>query len=378
MAQEQAPEKTEKKAWEIGLGGSAMQFNRIHLSNFTQLSDGSYNFDLGIRNALWGGNIYVARELNPYFYLDLQGTVGFTSENVNGKDRTKTLFMAGPGIQWRLSRYFKSDYIDPYLRVGANYMYKGFNVKYNGFEGLPDEQMNWIFTNKFNKDGADKKHMFVASVGAGVNMWLNDRWGIGLQGDYLLMPYKKVANSLQGTVRVMFRIGGKSKKTATPTYQYIEVEKIIEKVVEVEVPVVEYVEVEKVIEGKEWVKLHGLFNNIFFEYDKAQLTPESEKVMDEITVILKDNLSYNYLITGYTDALGSADYNLTLSRARAKAVVSALVKRGVPSGILKSVGVGKKISHMPTNAPENIREGDRKVTIEVITNAGYWNNLPTN
>lgn len=372
VAQGQIPAKKEPKAWEIGIGGSVLQFNRIQLSNFTRLDNGGYNFDLGLRHAVFGANVYAARELSPYFYLDLQGTTGFTSEHVNGKDRSRMLLMVGPGIQWRLGRYFKSEYIEPYLRAGANYMYKNFNLNYSGFEGLSDEQMSWILSNKYNKDGQDRNHMVVASAGVGLNIWLNDRLGIGLQGDYLIMPYKNVANSLQGTARIIWRIGGRSKKSTTPSPQYVEVEIIVEK------PVVEYVEVEKIIEKEGAVKLHDLFNNIFFEYGSARLTPETEKVMDEIGKILKDNLSYNYLITGYTDAVGSTAYNLELSKSRAETVVKALIGRGVPSNVLKSVGVGKKISHIHANAAEEIRAGDRKVTVEIITNDGYWNDLPTN
>ena len=58
-------------------------------------------------------------------------------------------------------------------------------------------------------------------------MWLNDNIGIGLQGDYLIMPYKHIANSWQGSIRLMWRIGGKSLKVK-PEIQYVE--KIIEKV----------------------------------------------------------------------------------------------------------------------------------------------------
>lgn len=366
----EAESKKESKAWELGVGGSIFQFSRVQFNNFEHMKDRGYNFDLKLKHAVYGGNIYVARELNSHFYLDLQGTIGATSDRANGKDKTKMLYMVGPGLQWRLGEYFGSKYIDPYLRAGVSYMNKGFNMNYMGLEGLSDEEMSWILSNANNKEGRDKRHLMPVSLGGGINMWLNDHIGIGLQVDYLLMPYKNIANSLQGTARVIWRIGGKSKK-AQPRVEYVNVERVVEKTVEkiVEKPV------EKIVERVEYTKLYELFNNIYFDFDKATLTQRSEKVMDEIAEILKLNESNNYLITGYTDSKGSPEYNLDLSNRRAAAVVKALVDRGVSSSILKSVGVGKKISHMKSNENEQVREGDRKVTIELINNGGYWDRL---
>lgn len=360
----------DSKAWELGLGASVFQFSRAQFSNFADLKEDGYVFDLKLKHAVYGGNIYVARELNKHFYLDIQGTIGATQDRVNGIDKTKMLFMVGPGLQWRLGEYFGSKYIDPYLRAGVNYMNKGFNMNYTGFEGLTDEEMSWILANDQNKEGSDKQHLIPIAAGGGVNMWLNDRWGIGLQADYLIMPYSNIANSLQGTARIMYRFGGKSKKTK-PVVQYVDREKVVERVVEriVEKPV------EKIVERVEYTKLFDLFNSIYFDFDKATLTTQSEKTMNDIAEILKQNASNKYLITGYTDSKGSPEYNLNLSERRAAAVVKALVERGVSSSILKSKGVGKKISHISSAADDKVREGDRKVTIELINNVDYWNYL---
>lgn len=374
-AQDNQPEtemKKETKAWEIGAGGSIFQFSRTQFSNFKNLDNGSYDFDLKLKHAVYGADLYVARELTKHLYLDMQGTIGITSDKLSGSNKTKMLYMIGPGLQWRLGEYFGSKHIDPYLRAGVGYMNKGFSTHYIGIEGQPENSMEWELENSGNKDGRDKTHMMPVSLGVGLNMWLNDHIGIGLQADYMVMPYKNVANTLQGTARLMWRIGGKSKKTA-PTVQYID--RVVEKTVEnrVEVPV----QVEKIVERVEYTKLYELFNNIYFEFNKATLTAKTQEVMQEIAEILKQNTDKNYLITGYTDAVGSAEYNLNLSRRRALAVVNALVQQGVPSSILKAVGVGRTISHAAASASEQVREGDRKVTIELVKNINYWNTLPT-
>jgi outer membrane protein OmpA-like peptidoglycan-associated protein len=243
-------------------------------------------------------------------------------------------------------------------------MYKGFDINYIGTEGLTSGEMQWILDNYKNKDGIDRTNMMPVSAGAGLNMWLNDRFGFGMQADYVVMPYEDVANSLQGTVRLMWRIGGKTKKAA-PVYRERIVERIVERVVEK--PVIETVEV-----VKRDTLLSGLFQNINFEFDKSVLTPSSYDVIDKIARILKKDPDKRFLITGYTDAKGTPEYNLSLSKNRAETVVNALIDKGVPEYMLKPRGVGMKISYANSNASDDIREADRKVTIEIISNAGYW------
>lgn len=369
VAGEVVTETKEKRAWEVGIGASVFQFSRVDFTKFDKATD-NYNLGLQLRHTVLGPHLYIARELNPYFYLDLQGNVGFTEQYIDGKDKLKTLYMGGLGLQYRLGEYFESKYIDPFFRVGVNYMKKNFDMKYSGAEGNLPEEMSWVLENLYNKEGVDRDEMIPISLGVGMNAWLNDRFGIGLQGDYLLMPYSDVANSLQGTVRLIWRMGGKSKKRVVPP-QYIEVEKIVPGPVEyvekiVEVPVSEPASVE----------ICELFNNVYFEFDKSDIRPESEEVLDRIADIMKANADKHYLITGYTDARGSAEYNIGLSRRRAAAVVDALQKRNVDNGIVKSRGVGKNISYAPVSESHIVREGDRKVMVEIITNMDYWNWMP--
>lgn len=364
-------ESKKKHAWEIGVGGSVYQFSRVDLSSFVQAAD---NFKLGLqlRHSVMGSNLYVAKELNPHFFLDLQATAGFTTQYIEGKEKQKMLYMVGFGLQWRFGDYFESSYIDPFLRVGVSYMKKNFSMRYKGTEGELPEEMSWVLENFSNKDGVDRDELFPVSFGAGMNAWLNDNFGIGFQGDYLLMPYGGVANSLQGTVRLIWRIGGNSKK-GTPPIQYVEVEKIVE----AEPVIIEkIVEVPAMISENSSTEICDLFNNIYFEFDKSVIRTESEPVLDKLSQILIAHSDRKYLITGYTDILGSVGYNIQLSRRRAAAVIEALIKRGVPSDIIKSRGVGKNISYAPVHESHIVREGDRKVTVEIISNMDYWNFLP--
>lgn len=218
-----------KKAWEIGIGATGLQMTRFNVINFHTNNKGGYTVGTNKKDFIFGGNLYFARELNSHFYLDLQGTLDYSSDPVRNGKESRWLGMAGIGLQWRLGEYLHSNYIDPFLRMGANYMYKNFKINYKGMEEFNSEEMGWNLSNDYTKEGKDKQNLIPISLGIGVNMWLNDNIGIGLQGDYLIMPYKHIANSWQGSIRLMWRIGGKSLKVK-PEIQYVE--KIIEKVIE--------------------------------------------------------------------------------------------------------------------------------------------------
>jgi outer membrane protein OmpA-like peptidoglycan-associated protein len=227
--------------------------------------------------------------------------------------------------------------------------------------------MEWALNNLMNKDGMDRKNLLPVSLGIGLNMWLNNRWGIGMQGDYIAMPHKNVANSIQGTLRMMYRLGGRGKETPPPV-QYVDrtVEKIVEIPVKTEAPAPIIRETEKLL----------IPEGVYFDFDKADLKPESNEVLDKLAEIMKHDTSMKYLVTGYTDSRGGDEYNRQLSRQRAETVVKGLIDRGVPSGMLKARGVGSRIAYAVPSEPNEVRYGDRKITIELISNRAYWDYLP--
>lgn len=80
-----------------------------------------------------------------------------------------------------------------------------------------------------------------------------------------------------------------------------------------------------------------------FKYNSDVLEPEAKANLDEFAKALKDpQLSTsNFLVEGHTDASGTADYNLSLSDRRAKAVVRYLSERGVDTAKLVPRGYGQ-------------------------------------
>lgn len=82
---------------------------------------------------------------------------------------------------------------------------------------------------------------------------------------------------------------------------------------------------------------------ITFEFDSADLTPQARRVLDQLAAALESQQlgSDRFLIEGYTDTVGSADYNLGLSKRRADAVSRYLAGRQVNTGRLEVVGKGE-------------------------------------
>ena len=116
-----------------------------------------------------------------------------------------------------------------------------------------------------------------------------------------------------------------------------------------------------------------MLDNVTFDFDKDVLTPLSQEVLDTVATVLKNYPNQHFLIAGYTDVRGGFDYNIDLSRRRAKAVYDALVERGVAKSQIYWYGFGKKATTVPYGESHDVRRGDRKVVIERISNMDYWN-----
>lgn len=81
---------------------------------------------------------------------------------------------------------------------------------------------------------------------------------------------------------------------------------------------------EELIPGKV-IKL----KNIYFDFDKWDLHPRSYIELNKLVTILKENPAMKIRINGHTDSIGSDNYNIYLSRKRAKSVIAYLVENDI-------------------------------------------------
>lgn len=366
-------------AWEIGFGAVGTNWSRVTFTNFYKIP-GAYKMSLEAKQLLGGPQLYVAREILPWLYLDLQGATGFApAGEAAGEEgaswKHHQLYMGGLGVQFRLTPLLQSSYVEPYLRLGINYLYRNFQTVYSGkFANDITDQAHWMMEDSWNTGSlteADKDTSVPASIGLGLKGWLSDSFGVGIQGEYLIPVDGKGPNFAQASLQLIWRIGGKSKKQPAET-TYIElppIERVVEKerIVEKEVPA----SPSHLAEEQTRV-LYELLNAIYFEFDTDDFTQASIKRLDKLATLMEQDPEGRYLIIGMTDARADQGYNIPLSRRRAKAVYDALLSRGVSASRLKWVGVGKGASVVSRNTDHTTREGDRKVLIERILNDKYW------
>ena len=139
-----------------------------------------------------------------------------------------------------------------------------------------------------------------------------------------------------------------------------------------------YLDIMQIPEDTSLTEIHKDFNlniikvgekivleNIFFEFNKSTLSPESFTELDRVTDFLEKNSELRIEISGHTDNVGSADYNQRLSEGRAKAVVEYLVTKGIESSRLEFMGYGFE-QPIASNDTEEGRAANRRVEFKVM------------
>lgn len=84
-----------------------------------------------------------------------------------------------------------------------------------------------------------------------------------------------------------------------------------------------------------------VIDNIFYDFDKATLRPESKTALDEMVQVLHDNPNVTIEMASHTDRWGSDDYNMKLSQRRAQSVIDYLIDAGISSDRLQPQGYGE-------------------------------------
>lgn len=116
--------------------------------------------------------------------------------------------------------------------------------------------------------------------------------------------------------------------------------------------------------GREVVAMIRM-NNIFFDFNKANLRQESILELDRWVKMLHDNISVTIEIDGHTDSIGTDKYNQRLSEMRAQSVVNYLIKNGVEPVRMRAMGFGEKIP-VDTNDTLEGRQNNRRVEVRIF------------
>jgi outer membrane protein OmpA-like peptidoglycan-associated protein len=109
--------------------------------------------------------------------------------------------------------------------------------------------------------------------------------------------------------------------------------------------------------------------DVLFGFDRAELTEGGLRAVSKLSDFLTRYPGRNVLIEGFTDSVGSDDYNLSLSERRASAVRGALINRGIDPGRIQVRGYGKSFP-VANNETEAGRQMNRRVEIIISDEKG--------
>ncbi|WP_297902747.1 OmpA family protein [uncultured Parabacteroides sp.] len=105
-----------------------------------------------------------------------------------------------------------------------------------------------------------------------------------------------------------------------------------------------------------------VIENIFYDFDKATLRPESKKALDEMIKMLNDNPNVTIELGAHTDRKGTDQYNERLAQRRAQSVVDYLIAGGIEADRLEAKGYGesvpKTINKRMAKQFDFLKEGD--------------------
>lgn len=200
--------QTTSNPWVIGVGAHGVNHMGVANGGVDKVFD---NFDqvFTLNNYTITpplSKLTIARNLNKYFVLDWQTSVG----NVDNKRFAmgKEFFLqTGLGLQFKFAGLWNEEsWFDPYARVGANYL----RHDYSGLTFPRTDLANDVVLGTYNGDDVTgKANHFTAAAGLGSNFWLTKNFGLNLQGDYVATPgdNSNVANFWQASASLMFRFG---------------------------------------------------------------------------------------------------------------------------------------------------------------------------
>lgn len=112
-------------------------------------------------------------------------------------------------------------------------------------------------------------------------------------------------------------------------------------------------------------------SNVYYDYDKASLRPESIASLDSLVSFMRDNPSLSVEVYSFTDAKGTDNYNKKLSQKRAESVIDYLVKSGIEKTRMIAKGLGEQNPARPNvvNGEDNPlgRQMNRRTEFRVVT-----------
>lgn len=106
-------------------------------------------------------------------------------------------------------------------------------------------------------------------------------------------------------------------------------------------------------------------NNVFFDFDKSNLRPESFVELDRVVDLLQKNPTIVIEMSAHTDSRGADDYNFRLSDDRARSVMNYILSKGISRDRISSKGYGETMPVVPNDTDEH-RQLNRRVEFKIL------------
>src|SRR5437879_5746439 len=115
--------------------------------------------------------------------------------------------------------------------------------------------------------------------------------------------------------------------------------------------------------------------SIRFDFDKSNIEPQYRDILNRIAGVLMTLKGYSIYVYGYTDDIGTQEYNLKLSGRRAQAVRDSLVQAGINPGLISTKGFGKSDPRVRGDSAQ-ARAANRRVEIGIVDSRLLFEPLP--
>jgi OOP family OmpA-OmpF porin len=116
---------------------------------------------------------------------------------------------------------------------------------------------------------------------------------------------------------------------------------------------------------KEVAKFSGVIKGIQFDFGKATIRRESNKLLDEAVKVLQTYPELRIQISGHTDNVGEPAKNLELSQARADSVKAYFTGKGIDAGRIETRGAGET-EPVADNATDAGRQQNRRIEFKLL------------
>lgn len=109
-----------------------------------------------------------------------------------------------------------------------------------------------------------------------------------------------------------------------------------------------------------------VLENIFYDFDKADIRPDAAKELDKLVEILKDNPRISIELSSHTDERGSDTYNQNLSQRRAESAVEYIISKGISRDRITARGYGESRPVVPNAKTEEEHQRNRRTEFKVV------------